>query len=60
MKNREWLESLSDEELCRYLKGCDICVNYRSRQRWDCPQEYKECDFGHFEWLQSEHEEAGE
>ena len=60
MTNREWLMSLPDEELCRYLKGCEICDNneFRKQNDYACITEPKaDCDFGHFEWLKSPHKE---
>ncbi len=62
MTNREWLESLSDEELAHTLikiynikygicKMCSYCDQ-------DCDEISLSCMDGIEEWLQAEHEET--
>ncbi len=52
MTNREWLESLSDEELAEKLYDCSECIFDGS-----CIGEYY-CEDGHLKWLRAEHEET--
>ena len=54
MTNREWLNSLSDEDFCTVLEqiDCRLCVFYG-----DCVG--KQCRDGFVEWLRKEHEEDG-
>lgn len=62
MTNREWLESLSDEELAGYLYSlseqytniCEICSNKYTK----CSMEYGKCSDGVSGWLQAEHKES--
>lgn len=53
MTNREWLESLSDEDFAFFLGGCDFCV-YK-----DIPQCFKTntCVSGQVKWLKAEHKD---
>ena len=55
MTNREWLESLSDEELAKWfddnLVSCTPCI-YRSEK---CNGNF-DCANGHKKWLQTKHE----
>lgn len=55
MTNREWLESLSDEELAIVIGGCNCCV-YDDTD--DCADKVDTCCGGRLKWLQAEHEEA--
>lgn len=54
MTNREWLNSLSDENFCTALEqiDCRLCAFYG-----DCKG--KQCRDGFVEWLKKEHEEDG-
>ena len=57
MTNREWLESLSDEELAKLIlesTDCDFCA-YQANSI-DCYD--KSCKTGHLTWLQAEHKES--
>ena len=51
MTNREWLESLSDEELAKRMTGCVKCSFCDV-----CHGDYN-CDVGHLKWLQTEHKD---
>ena len=54
--NRQWLESLTDEELARMLLGpsiCDYCV-YR-RENGGCSVNGNNCEGGCLNWLRAEH-----
>lgn len=53
MTNREWLESLSDEELAETLDSCTVCA--RKNTRFCCDNIEKTCSKGVQEWLQQEH-----
>lgn len=69
MTNREWLESLSDEEFVQYLNyrmcdhvNCLMCElffadrNYREKHETDkCRKEHIGCRIW---WLQAEHKEG--
>ena len=57
MTNREWLESLSDEELAKELdKDCKhFCKRFDAQVK--CFKSYEECVKGRLEWLQAEHKE---
>lgn len=51
MTNREWLESLSDEEFATAINNiheCDNCENF-----WECDRAY--CDKKIVDWLRAEH-----
>ena len=50
MTNREWLESLSDEELAKMI----VCHDY-DRDSYDCPYDCINCKLA---WLQAEHKDA--
>jgi hypothetical protein len=54
MTNREWLNSLSDEDFCTALEqvDCRLCAFYG-----DCKG--KQCRDGFVEWLREEHKEDG-
>lgn len=54
MTNREWLESLSDEELAKRMTGCVKCSFCDV-----CHGDYN-CDIGHLKWLQAEHKAEGD
>ena len=62
MTNREWLESLSDEELAKFLikrKVCTICA-YHKLYRSVCNSKTilrLNCSKGVIEWLQTEHKD---
>ena len=62
MTNREWLESLSDEELAGLLYDCDIdapCEYCEYRYNADCVMDY-DCmgtKKAWIRWLEAEHEE---
>ena len=53
MTNREWLNSLSDENFCTALEqiDCRLCAFYG-----DCKG--KQCRDGFVEWLKKEHEDG--
>lgn len=55
MTNREWLESLSDEELAETLYSCTVCA--RKNTRFCCDNIEKTCSKGVQEWLKQEHKE---
>lgn len=57
MTNREWLESLSDEELAKELdKDCKhFCKRFEAKTK--CYKSYEDCVKGHLEWLQAEHKD---
>jgi hypothetical protein len=54
MKNREWLNTLSNKELINYLiASCDICANAGK----DCTEHNAmNCFEGCEKWLEQEHE----
>lgn len=54
MKNREWLNTLTNEELILYLiASCDVCA-YAGRE---CiKHDGTNCDEGCVKWLEQEHE----
>lgn len=54
MTNREWLATLTDEELAKHLEfSCNSCIyEPDSTLCWDCVKGLKE-------WLKSEHEDGG-
>ena len=53
MTNREWLATLTDEELAGHLEmSCNSCVYELDRVCGDCVE-------GRIEWLKSEHEDGG-
>ena len=60
MTNREWLFTLSDEELVLIFQSCRCCVYHgdftakRRRDRCLMPRD-KSCDDGVIEWLKREH-----
>ena len=54
MTNREWLESLSDEELAKNLVSCKYCIYRVSCREYPIT---RGCYRGHYEWLQAEHKE---
>lgn len=62
MTNREWLESLSDEQFAKFLmkrKVCEICAYHRF-YRSVCNSKTilrLNCSKGVIEWLKAEHEE---
>lgn len=55
MTNREWLESLSDEELAKWIEGnfigCAVCMQK------ECDGASVECIEGYKKFLQAEHKE---
>jgi hypothetical protein len=55
MTNREWLNSLSNEDFCTALEqiDCRLCAFYG-----DCKD--KQCRDGFVEWLKKEHEDGKE
>lgn len=61
MTNREWLESLSDEKLAKFLYNlskkffgsCEIC----SSRLMKCIENKEECPNGIRKWLKAEHKE---
>ena len=56
MTNREWLESLSDEELANYIcyVNCEkYCAYYNNIDKCS----HNSCKAGITEWLQQEHKE---
>lgn len=55
MTNREWLRSLTDEELAETLDFCTVCV-YRNVRF--CNENI--CSKGITEWLQQEHNTRSE
>lgn len=57
--NRQWLESLSDEELARridILRGCDSCIYNEDGKSMFC-NHTDDCREGIIKWLQAEHKE---
>ena len=56
MTNREWLESLSDEELAKFMLQADRC-QYCATDINQCALNSKDCIDGKCEWLKAEHEE---
>lgn len=63
MTNREWLESLSDEELAmRFDRGdtasCLCCIHFSVKDN-DCKKRYIPtfCMKGKIDWLKAEHNE---
>lgn len=58
MTNREWLESLSDEEFSKeVLEGaeCTMCVKGSY-----CFEDHPSCLENHIKWLQAEHKAEGD
>lgn len=51
MTNREWLESLSDEELAKIIRHCRMCVHLGEECLTNKPYD---CNSGNVLWLQSE------
>ncbi len=56
MTNREWLESLSDEEFAKFMMRADRC-NYCVGDDGECFTYNKPCYKGKYMWLQAEHKE---
>lgn len=57
MTNREWLNSLSDEELAKWLDktaNCTVCVNHVAGES-SCPM--SDCVGGISRWLKQKHTE---
>ena len=59
MTNRQWLASLSDDKLARWLDhhidACCVCSHKKGRS-CDIPDEGYDCENGRREWLKQEHE----
>lgn len=53
MTNREWLETLTDEEFAKWhlSAGCKSCANNPEKDFCNC------CIDGTVKWLQEEHKE---
>lgn len=62
MTNREWLNTLSDEEFAKWHTqiGCGACI-YNNASATECAQWYvndeHKCQTGTTKWLEAEHEE---
>ena len=62
MTNRQWLESLSDEELATFLENLysykekNICHCKYGGGRYPCKP--MDCVCGYMDWLQAEHKES--
>ncbi len=56
MTNREWLQTLTDEEFVQIMcYSCDCCVGHSSICQIKCGK--TSCRNGRIEWLQQEHKE---
>lgn len=56
MTNREWLESLSDEEFVQIMcYSCNCCVGHSLMYKGKCGK--ISCRDGRIEWLKQEHKE---
>lgn len=63
MTNRQWLETLTDEELAKWCQtvGCGSCAHNPERgfcENFDLPTfDQNRCIDGMAKWLQAEHKE---
>lgn len=56
MTNREWLQTLTDEEFVQIMcYSCDCCVGHLSIYNGKCGK--ISCRDGRIEWLKQEHKE---
>lgn len=54
MTNREWLETLTDEEFVRLMcYSCESCTGHTDPEKCNTML----CRDGHIEWLKQEHKE---
>lgn len=60
MTNREWLNSLSDEELAKILNDCTICPCFGSDYCEQCVLGNKEANNRRVKWLKAEFGDAVE
>lgn len=56
MTNREWLQTLTDEEFARIVRSCKCCIGQTDIEK--CSELL--CSDGCIEWLKQEHTEAAE
>lgn len=57
MTNREWLQTLNDEEFTQIMwYSCECCVAYGNREK--CLNDM-DCRDGRLKWLKQEHKEDG-
>ena len=60
MTNRQWLASMSDEQLAKWLDyhidACCIC-SHKVGHGCDIPGDGFDCENGRREWLKQEHED---
>lgn len=56
MTNREWLESLSDEELAQIMEASIMCIGCPLKLKCDYPN--TSCAKLYLEWLKAERSES--